>query len=118
MTSAVEILKTEDKTTGDVDAFGSAYLANPDAAAAYDFSERVCGWGRGQRVWANLNRHNDAKALAELLHAWLSSVPAARTADQATQIQPLMADMISQLERLGTALRDYQDRLRSGKKEG
>jgi hypothetical protein len=38
--------------------------------------------------------------------------------DQATQIQPLMADMISQLERLGTALRDYQDRLRSGKKEG
>lgn len=33
----------------------------------------------------------------------------------ATQIQPLMADMISQLELLGNALRDYQERVRSGK---
>lgn len=35
--------------------------------------------------------------------------------DDAAQVQPAMADMISNLDRLGTALKDYQDRVRSGK---
>lgn len=39
------------------------------------------------------------------------ALPAADAAD----IQPLMADMINSLDRLGMALRDYQDRVHSGK---
>ncbi len=35
----------------------------------------------------------------------------------AAQVQPLMADMIGNLDRLGNALRDFQDRVRSGKKD-
>jgi hypothetical protein len=34
--------------------------------------------------------------------------------DEAQQIQPLMAEMINNLDRLGKALRDYQVRVRSG----
>lgn len=34
--------------------------------------------------------------------------------EDAMQVQPLMADMISKLELLGEALREYQDRARSG----
>lgn len=83
MNSAVEILKSEDETTGDVEGLARSYLAHPNAADAYAFSEQACTWGRGQRVWANLNRHNGAIDLAEALHAWLSNVPAAPTPGQA-----------------------------------
>ena len=38
--------------------------------------------------------------------------------EEAAQVQPLMAEMISNLERLGQALRDYQDRARSGTLKG
>lgn len=36
-------------------------------------------------------------------------------AAQAMQVQPQMAEMIGYLDRLGSALRDFQDRTRSGK---
>lgn len=35
--------------------------------------------------------------------------------EDAAQAQPFMAEMITALDRLGQALRDYQDRARSGK---
>jgi hypothetical protein len=42
------------------------------------FSEAVCNWGRGQRVWANLLRLNDGQEnLESLLHEWLTGVGAA-----------------------------------------
>lgn len=42
------------------------------------FSEEVCTWGKGQRVWANLLRLNGGQEnLANLLHEWLIGVTGA-----------------------------------------
>lgn len=51
------------------------------------FSEAVCDWGDGRRVWVNLNRHNPSpKKLAEALGNWL--VAARSTSDYADAIAP------------------------------
>ncbi len=104
MHSSLEILKKEDKTTGEVEACGQKYLAKPSPRSAYEFSERVCTWGRGQRVWANLNRHNTEANLARQLNGWLSEVPGARTPGGAigggTQIKGLGVSFASKHLRL------------------
>ncbi|XKH61024.1 hypothetical protein LG290_04480 [Halomonas sediminis] len=35
------------------------------------FSQGVCEWGRGQRVWGNLQRHYEPEDLGQVLKSWL-----------------------------------------------
>ena len=56
-----------------------------DPASVLTFSEAVCDWGDGQRVWGNLARHYpDSRQLAEVLGNWL--VPARSMSDYAGAI--------------------------------
>lgn len=60
-----------DKLTNDLERIGSQLSANPDEALK--FSELVCVWGRGHRVWGNLNRHYSEEQLGVELAKWLQS---------------------------------------------
>lgn len=82
LNSAVELVGIEDQTTKDVEDLGRAFLTTPSIAAALSFSEAVCQWGRGQRVYANLLRRNPHDQLAQRLHDWFVSVPTS-TIDEA-----------------------------------
>jgi hypothetical protein len=73
--ASIESLTAVDSTTTQVEELGLAYLSSPNPMRALAFSEAVCKWGRGQRVFANLKRHHGAN-LAVILNDWLSKVDA------------------------------------------
>jgi hypothetical protein len=57
-------------------------LANPSRWVVLAFSEKVCAWGGGERVWGNLGR-GDTDQLAHDLLAWFASVDGADTDEEA-----------------------------------
>lgn len=59
-------------TTAQVEQKGRALPELPTPAQARAFSEKVCTWGGGQRVWANLKRHNSTR-LGQNLADWFVS---------------------------------------------
>jgi hypothetical protein len=71
--ASIASLNEVDSTTKTVEALGLDYLSSPNPIKALAFSEAVCTWGRGQRVFANLKRHH-GPALAGIMHHWLSQV--------------------------------------------
>lgn len=77
LASAQHAVDVEDAATGnptaDVEAKGREYLRSPSRERALAFSDAVCVWGRGRRVWGNLDRHNNGD-LATPLHEWLLGV--------------------------------------------
>ena len=58
LTSAIALAKKEDPSTAQVEARGATIRQHSDVEDSLEFSEAVCVWGRGQRVWANLIRRN------------------------------------------------------------
>ncbi len=58
-----------DKLTNELELVGSELSA--DRRQALAFSKLVCVWGRGQRVWGNLNRHYSEDQLGSELDKWL-----------------------------------------------
>lgn len=60
-----------DQTTKKVEQIGTDFLRSPSDEKAYEFSRRVCEWGRGQRVWGNLNRFHSPEELGAKIRAWL-----------------------------------------------
>ncbi len=73
LASAIELVRSEDSATKYVESLGEGIRYHLNAETALAFSEAVCAWGRGQRVWANLVRRNvDKKKLGVLLFDWLS----------------------------------------------
>ncbi len=64
----------DDPTTLAVEREGEQWLAAPRLNTVVHFSEVVCEWGRGERVFANLQRHH-ASRLQDLLFEWLGQVP-------------------------------------------
>lgn len=50
---------------------GCSLSESSSAADFLQFSRGVCEWGRGQRVWGNLQRHHGAENLAKVLKSWL-----------------------------------------------
>ena len=82
LNGALSLIDYEDPTTLKVEKLGVSLRnmliqnpQNPDAQnVAYDFSKKVCIWGRGARVWANLLRHNSEGELKNLLYLWLTNV--------------------------------------------
>lgn len=72
--SALHWIQHEDTVTASVEALGRK-VSDGAWDECYEFSRQVvCDWGRGGRVWGNLNRHYTANALQTELHRWLASV--------------------------------------------
>ncbi|TDX99329.1 hypothetical protein [Thiohalophilus thiocyanatoxydans] len=74
LNSAIAIMSYDEKTKH-VENLGKSSNFKDLSKTLY-FSECVCDWGRGQRVWANLNRHHSSSVLGQLLSKWLLSVKA------------------------------------------
>lgn len=51
----------------------------------YEFSRQVCQWGRGERVWGNLERHYTRSALTDALRQWVAQVAQAHNPAEAVQ---------------------------------
>jgi len=71
LTDAIYRLLQEDPTTQAVEQQGAQLDAGSDFL---DFSQRVCAWGGGQRVYANLIRLNGEAELRRRLQVWLLEV--------------------------------------------
>lgn len=73
--SAMLLVETEDATTFDVEKIGRSLGNPPSIQEALRFSKAVCDWGRGGRVWGNLQRYNpDEGELGRALSQWFDSV--------------------------------------------
>lgn len=71
LNAGVHLAQLADPTTV-VEELGRRYFTQPTDQLALEFSEAVCRWGRGQRVFANLLRHHGPASLAARLNGWLS----------------------------------------------
>ena len=71
--SSLHWIKQDDTATEAVEALGRELLAGA-WSMCYEFSRQVCDWGRGERVWGNLNRHYTADALQNELRCWFSGI--------------------------------------------
>lgn len=70
LNSAMTLIQLEDESTKEVEKHGAAIAQNSDADLSLKFSQSVCNWGRGQRVWANLVRRNNHDGLGKALNEW------------------------------------------------
>ena len=70
--SAIALCHLEDETTERVEKIGSKISSESTDAELLTFSQLVCEWGRGQRVWGNLQKHNRAEELALAYSDWFS----------------------------------------------
>jgi hypothetical protein len=68
------LIQLEDKATKEVERQGGSIAQNSDADLSLKFSQSVCNWGRGQRVWANLVRRNNQESLGKSLNDWFRIV--------------------------------------------
>lgn len=68
--SAILLARIEFSSTVAVERLASDFLAGRTLDVLL-LSERICEWGEGQRVWANLMRLNDRGELQKLLNEWL-----------------------------------------------
>ncbi|MCC5797023.1 MAG: hypothetical protein JJU48_06815 [Methylophaga sp.] len=71
LVSANRLLNVEAESTRALELCGSALTENSGVSDFLQFSEGVCKWGRGQRVWGNLQRHHGSEGLANELRSWL-----------------------------------------------
>ena len=71
--SSLHWIKEDDTSTEDVEALGRDVLAGA-WNKCYEFSRQVCDWGRGERVWGNLNRHYTVEALQNELCRWFTGI--------------------------------------------
>ena len=76
----------EYSTTQNVEKAGTHINQKSKPADLLQFSQLVCDWGRGQRVWANLLRHNSRENLAAAYSNWFSI--AKNSPDVQTAIEP------------------------------
>lgn len=72
--SSISLVLMEDSNTQGVESEGSMINHSSRPNEILEFSQLVCDWGRGQRVWANLLRHNTANELATSLSNWFRVV--------------------------------------------
>lgn len=72
--NAIALIQIEDDDTADVEKLGAKLKDSLNPENSLEFSEEVCNWGRGQRVFANLMRRNKGKSLGKQLQAWFQMV--------------------------------------------
>ncbi|WP_353742480.1 hypothetical protein [Pseudomonas fluorescens] len=78
--SAILLARKEFDASSDVENLGAALSAGSPINVLL-FSQKVCDWGRGQRVWANLLRRNGKEKLENLLEEWLKGTAGASDED-------------------------------------
>jgi hypothetical protein len=81
--SSIGLVMMEDSTTKEVESAGSKISDRSTINEILEFSKSVCDWGRGQRVWANLLRHNTEAELAAALSDWFDVVQDATDDEEA-----------------------------------
>lgn len=84
--SAITLCQLEDSTTGSIEEIGSKMNEKSTGAELLKFSQLVCEWGRGQRVWGNLHKHKSAEELAFAYADWFNL--ANKATDPADAIEP------------------------------
>lgn len=72
--NTIALIQIEDDDTADVEKLGAKLKDSLNPENSLEFSEEVCNWGRGQRVFANLTRRNISNNLSEQLQAWFQVV--------------------------------------------
>lgn len=87
--SAIELAQQDFQGTSRLEDMGAMFLSGTKTTTSLDFSQAVCEWGRGSRVWGNLTRRNGLPDLGRALDDWLTT--AAETNDAAHAIAPGMA---------------------------
>jgi hypothetical protein len=78
--SSILLARKEFETTSNVESLGAALSAGSPINVLV-FSQKVCNWGQGQRVWANLLRRNGKENLENLLGEWLKGIAGASDED-------------------------------------
>lgn len=68
--SAMALMQLEDETTKDVEKLGAVIAQNSDPDLSLRFSQSVCNWGKGYRVWGNLDKRNVQEKLGNELNEW------------------------------------------------
>lgn len=68
--SADTLLARDSSQLTDLIKLGSALSNSTSASDFFEFSDGVCEWGRGGRVWGNLKRRNKTD-LGQKMKAWL-----------------------------------------------
>lgn len=83
--AAIESTKQEIKKAKKVEALGAALARKPTPTASFEFSEAVCDWAAGRRVWARLNRYydHDQNALGKELCAWFQGIKGTHDVEEA-----------------------------------
>mgnify|MGYP003149554672 FL=1 len=71
LVSANCLLGLEAGGTQSLELEGGSLSESSNAEDFLQFSQGVCEWGRGQRVWGNLLRHHGTEELAQVLRSWL-----------------------------------------------
>lgn len=71
---AVFCVKEEDINTEEIENLASFIAETTSDNEILSFSESVCKWGGGERVWGNLSRLNDSKTLARSLREWFLDI--------------------------------------------
>lgn len=82
--SAIKLAQQEFGGTRRLEEVGATFLTDNPAMTSLDFSQAVCEWGKGLRVWGNLTRHYRLPELERALNDWLAI--AAATDDAASAI--------------------------------
>lgn len=72
--SSIGHIQNEDESTKSLENFGLEINKYINHEKLLEFSRLVCEWGRGQRVWANLKRHNDLTVLAIAYEKWFEVI--------------------------------------------
>lgn len=83
--NAMYVFQKQEGFTRDVEAVGASISEFSSPSELLAFSEIVCKWGRGQRVWGNLLRLNKSTALAKKYAAWFASARTAKDDEHAIQ---------------------------------
>lgn len=103
LSASVGLVGHADMTTGEVERLGELFLESPSTDSAYKFSQQVCIWGRGQRVWGNLARFHTQASLGKKLCEWLKN---------AEEMSPLEAVSVgAQIKGLGVSFASKHLRL-------
>ncbi|MGY2258001.1 hypothetical protein [Pseudomonas sp. SDO55104_S430] len=74
LNSAIRLARIEFDTTEKVEKIWEGIAAGEQVDVLV-FSEEVCRWGDGQRVWGNLGRLNNKDELESALEKWLKRTP-------------------------------------------
>ncbi|WP_346798037.1 hypothetical protein R5M92_04030 [Halomonas sp. Bachu 37] len=83
------LAQQEFEGTRRIENIGATFLNNNPTMNSLDFSQAVCEWGKGPRVWSYLTRHYRLPDLEQALDDWLAI--AAATDDVASAIAPGVA---------------------------